>query len=443
MTAAQETVAIFLYGRRDRIPKTWGAMKGALKRRGKRREKKINRIDLAYGYREFMTVDEVVQNAEAALSHLAAKASDTQIARMKENDALCVERKEWADMRLLGPLIPAEGQVWNDSLQKNPRVNLEFGLPTFAFVGLRTDRSEKNAAKHVFFILRKLTFPPPLYRFRTPGHAYELQEVYHWKHDSKEDSFRAMVSICPETGKIDVMEYLTEHYLYIPRRKGRSHGRGNGYKTVRWIKSGYNMFMSPADRKSEKWTAPTVAAMMINTFQQIESSWYLSASDSRGRVNFMLTMEEALKLFKDRQTALTPSGKRKKIIHWVSAHHRHLKGGKQSNVKTHLRGERHFKWRDLDISIYLPGKHIDMITELGPEVCQTIGNPPFWARISPKMFRVWADREERRNNKAMKRFDDTITNPHTGEVVHISRMSDESRAVANKLHDRYAGNVLK
>ena len=60
--------------------------------------------------------------------------------------------------------------------------------------------------------------------------------------------------------------------------------------------------------------------------------------------------------FKERISVKTATGRQKPIFHYVSAHVRHTKNGDQ-NVKTHIRGERRFKWGAYDINIVLPGKH--------------------------------------------------------------------------------------
>lgn len=69
--------------------------------------------------------------------------------------------------------------------------------------------------------------------------------------------------------------------------------------------------------------------------------------------------------FQYREHVFNKNGNKKRIFHAVSSHTRERKGKwwqfwikpTISNVKTHYRGLRYFRWKSYDISIVLPGKH--------------------------------------------------------------------------------------
>jgi hypothetical protein len=77
-----------------------------------------------------------------------------------------------------------------------------------------------------------------------------------------------------------------------------------------------------------------------------DERWSVAVRKGNERVTFCVDKSLTKKYFADRdKTAVTLTGQKKKIIHYVKAHERNYEDGKKSVVKEHIRGVNTFDWK--------------------------------------------------------------------------------------------------
>ena len=85
-----------------------------------------------------------------------------------------------------------------------------------------------------------------------------------------------------------------------------------------------------------------------------KEKWSVAVKKRGDRVTFSVDKELTKKYFADRdKTIKTPSGRNKKIIHFVKAHDRNA-NGKISKVKEHIRGLNKFNWKGYECLVTAP-----------------------------------------------------------------------------------------
>ena len=82
--------------------------------------------------------------------------------------------------------------------------------------------------------------------------------------------------------------------------------------------------------------------------------WSVRAKKDGRKISFSIPDNDAPHFFRKARS------KKKRIFHAVKAHRR----ATGSNVRTHYRGNRFFKWNGYDIEIRLPGKHMRPLTQV-------------------------------------------------------------------------------
>ena len=88
--------------------------------------------------------------------------------------------------------------------------------------------------------------------------------------------------------------------------------------------------------------------------QRKDESWNVAVKQGKRRLVFSLGRMDTKRYFADRDLSVqTSTGKRKKIIHFVSQHDRII-NGKKVIIKEHLRGLNKFTWNGYDCVVTAP-----------------------------------------------------------------------------------------
>ena len=93
----------------------------------------------------------------------------------------------------------------------------------------------------------------------------------------------------------------------------------------------------------------TIAASIIEDAHR-KGAMLASVSDSV-EIKFPVPLDDYKEVFSHREGPLTPSGRRRSIIHWVSKHLRSKQGGGNSTVKRHVRGISSFTVDGLSVQV--------------------------------------------------------------------------------------------
>lgn len=238
----------------------------------------------------------------------------------------------------LFPLIPNDEDVVVESLDS---------LPAMMAVAFPHQDGKDRIAPHIFFCLKISKLPlgvEPL-----PGHAYKFGEVISL--DGKLLWMVMYVVIDKKTGKVSVCRELRQEIVSV-------RDRHRTYYNKRWSGNPAMMYPHEAENKDLQMVLHHYKTTFKNVFdwwtQRKDKSWNVSTKLNNRRLVFSLDRMDTKKYFANRDlTVLTETGKRKKIIHFVSEHERTVKD-KKVVIKEHLRGLNKFTWNGYDCVVTAP-----------------------------------------------------------------------------------------
>lgn len=84
--------------------------------------------------------------------------------------------------------------------------------------------------------------------------------------------------------------------------------------------------------------------------------WNVETNDETAKVTFGVYPEQIKSLFYSRDLPLTETGRKRPILHWVSAHQRRIKEGIDIDIEKHLRGCTEFIFNGTSFKITRPAK---------------------------------------------------------------------------------------
>jgi len=220
-------------------------------------------------------------------------------------------------------------------------------LPAMMAVAFPHQDGEDRIAPHIFFALKISKLPmgvEPL-----PGHAYKFGEVI--KVYGKLMWMVMYVVIDKKTGKVSVCREMRQEIVSVRDRHGT-------YYNKRWNGNPAMMYPHEAENKDLQAVLHHYKITFKNVFdwwtQRKDKSWNVSTKLGKRRLVFSLDRMDTKKYFADRDlTIQTETGKRKKIIHFVSEHERTVKD-KKVVIKEHLRGLNKFTWNGYDCVVTAP-----------------------------------------------------------------------------------------
>jgi hypothetical protein len=257
------------------------------------------------------------------------------------------------------PLVPDGEDVVVESIDN---------LPAMMAVAFPHQDYTDRVSPHIFFCLKISKLPmgvEPL-----PGHAYKFGEVI--KVYGKLMWMVMYVVIDKKTGKVSVCRELRQSEVQVKKRPSRS-DRDCTHYNKRWSGNPAMMYPHEAENKDLQAVLHHYKITFKNVFdwwtQRKDKSWNVSTRLGKRRLVFSLDRMDTKKYFADRDlTIQTETGKRKKIIHFVSEHERTIKD-KKVVIKEHLRGLNKFTWNGYDCVVTAPkfSKLNTVVFDIAPE----------------------------------------------------------------------------
>jgi len=222
-----------------------------------------------------------------------------------------------------------------------------YGLPTFLihYTDKRWIQVKDDIPIGEFFIARKQRSFPYL-KPKNGAVCYECCAIGVLEKEALEIEFNIIVN---RDGNVTAYPYLAQ----IPRRVG-------GIVVSSRMGLYYPDFENLNDRHNIDHRKKHLVELFCANYNMVmsrEASINIVVKKGKERATITVPPGRWKYFFKDREKIKSASGRMKPIFHAVASHHRHLSGGKVSNVKTHYRGLRSFRWGDYSIKIILPGKH--------------------------------------------------------------------------------------
>jgi len=277
-------------------------------------------------------------------------------------------RKTRKALRNIGPYIPHVGSKTHTS-----KVLDTTKLSSIMFVALSRKNSERKKIKFKGSVELEDSCPSEfIYAVKAPkrlgcdlkkpGHkslaVYECGIAFRDISDDKL-AWVSFYSSVNKAGEVEILRQRMPKRISFPIKRGRC-GQYSGGAYIQRNQWG----LSTMDKEPIQDCWESVEAFLrcifcsaLNFWMYKDQQWSVSIRKQGYRVTFSVPMKETKYYFKDREkTALTPTGKKKTIIHYVREHQRHV-NNKITTVKEHLRGIREFQWNDCLCCVTAPTFH--------------------------------------------------------------------------------------
>lgn len=111
---------------------------------------------------------------------------------------------------------------------------------------------------------------------------------------------------------------------------------------------------SDTDQSEDVITVWASAALQI--YQDRRYLWNVQAKEGIAKATFAIHQEQIKSLFYARDLPMTETGRKRPILHWVSAHQRRMKAGTDVDVEKYLRGTHEFVYNNTKFEITNPIK---------------------------------------------------------------------------------------
>lgn len=136
------------------------------------------------------------------------------------------------------------------------------------------------------------------------------------------------------------------------------------YDSIRGICKGEKVNSRFCQSKEESNKAQDLmtltGSMTIQYWQDRRFLWNVTANEGIAKATFGVYPEQIKSLFYAREIPLTETGRKRPILHWVSAHQRRIKSGIEIDIDKHLRGTTEFVYQGTKFIITSPIKSKDL-----------------------------------------------------------------------------------
>lgn len=99
-----------------------------------------------------------------------------------------------------------------------------------------------------------------------------------------------------------------------------------------------------------------LASAILQSNADMRHVWNVQAIEGKARATFGVYEEQIKSLFYSRDLPMTVTGRRRPVLHWVSAHRRRIQSGDDVSVSEHLRGITEFEMNGTLFRITNPAK---------------------------------------------------------------------------------------
>lgn len=132
------------------------------------------------------------------------------------------------------------------------------------------------------------------------------------------------------------------------------------YDPIRGITKGQKVDARFCQSKEESLRAESIntviASSTIQYWQDRRFLWNVTANEGIAKATFGVYPDQIKSLFYAREMPLTETGRKRPILHWVSAHHRRMKSGIDIDIEKYLRGTNEFIYQGTKFIITRPIK---------------------------------------------------------------------------------------
>ncbi len=252
----------------------------------------------------------------------------------------------FAKMRKRGCYFPARDRVvsvnFNDigDLASNiQEIDMKNdGLPAYALWSSDPTGSSSNKSDYLWtFYMEKIPFLPSSFQKPRHGVIYRCMQVF----------FGEKVEGCGTFVVIDNDGFVETCFMPI---------NYNDKITGKPMYLEHRPIMTDAKNSQAMDYYAVYASMGIQIFQDKKHLWNVCAKEGIAKATFSVYPEQIKSLFYSRDLPMTESGRKRPILHWVTAHQRRMKEGIDINIDKYLRGTNEFVFNNTKYEIINPLK---------------------------------------------------------------------------------------
>ena len=275
------------------------------------------------------------------------------IKRMKKTDP-----DGYAFYRRIGAMaLPAKTMLHTGL---SPRWKKRESRPAFGAIALLGDDLDDDFYGVKFGYFKRLDRVPPRIE-PTNGQIYQVVLFYNRADD---DTARGRLSTffyisIGATGAVTPLRFADTKTQTIHHKDRSSKGRVETTKIYHkaWT---YGFFLETHEalkQQTRDELASKVFSIIATGYEHAAAALRVSATKGNITASFGIDMLRTPYFFEDRDHTHTDTGRKRRIFHIVKTHKRIMADGRESNVKSHFRGERRFSWNGYDVIVSMPGKH--------------------------------------------------------------------------------------
>jgi hypothetical protein len=257
-----------------------------------------------------------------------------------------LHQDEVLGLKKLGSYVPSTGII--DITNDNMLIDTSKTMPSMMLVSVLGNKEKDDESKTLSpdFMFGIKVKSLPWYTEKKTGTIYKVGLAYRM---SGHLYWIAAWIVVKKNGEIDVCKEHRFDTVQITKGKNKHQSYkkpvfSNPDLITDWVKDEYE---------------PTtlLKALFKNMFDfwvNRKNSWSVAVKHSGDRVTFSIDKSLTKKYFSDRdKTAVTPTGQKKKIIHFVKQHERKYEN-KTTIVKEHIRGMNDFTWKGYKCLVTAP-----------------------------------------------------------------------------------------
>jgi len=236
---------------------------------------------------------------------------------------------------------------------------------SFGGILMATDSEREKDGLYPSFVYFHKMKNPSAVQVTNTGDIYRLTCVYDDRHlNTQRWSARfTMLASCHvclhHDGTVTLLKERVQCSSRIVSRRRNGHRDVFTLTNTQW---GYPTWLKDVPLKAENNGMHRTAAewicgmfvLAILTHADNVSRIIVRATQGGSVAAFGIDLTRAKYFFADRDSELAIDGRKKRIFHSVIEHTRHLDGDRQTTVRFHYRGLRHFDWNGYNVHIVLP-----------------------------------------------------------------------------------------
>ncbi len=264
---------------------------------------------------------------------------DSSFSALRQAD----DKASWTDeslrkgLRRMGPYVPGSDSY--TTANTGVLIDRLKAFPSLLFCSLDTKSTADKEGKlplH-FMYAKKVARFTHAFKSKNGAH-YEVGAAYFDDLLQKLFWIRTDVTICTATGDVTIEAMRQHSHVKV--------GKNKWYSRESWVRQNIG---DTSDKTR------FIVGAMFNFWADRSSQWSVSVKKDGLRMTFCIPDRATSSFFRSRdRNVLTPEGRMRPIVHYVSEHSRLMPDGSKKTIEAHMRGQRRFDWKGYECTVIAP-----------------------------------------------------------------------------------------